>query len=512
MRRDYPWLWFLVLATVLKHAGICQGVYPGSPRLDARSLSGSSRLPSNSISHITVNRTDLWIGTGKGLARSTDGARTWQSFASVPQFARPGIFSIAAHGDTLWCSTGYTEEVNDQSVQTGAGYTYSTDNGQTWVGLPQTMDGRGDSLMAYGINQVKILPIVVPEQNVTFDVALTAKAVWIASWSSGIRKSTDLGATWQRVILPSSSRNSLAPTDSLGYVNVDPRNDNNYLGFAVAVENDSLVWAGTAGGVNRSTDGGISWTKYRRDNQLYHILSDWVIAIGIQHLASHTRVWTTNWPAEGVGQEYGISATDDGGSTWKNYLQGIKAYDFTFRDSIVYVATDAGLYRSDDGGLSWMKTGDVVDATSGNRLYAPSFYAAGAIADSVYGGSGEGLVKTIDNNLHLFGEEWVVYRAYQPLPGTGSAYAYPNPFSPRSEFTRIHYTTGSTPGTISIEVFDFGMNRVRTVLSEAARTGEHDELWDGRNGAGEIVPNGVYFYRVVISGQDPIWGKIMVLQ
>jgi hypothetical protein len=159
-----------------------------------------------------------------------------------------------------------------------------------------------------------------------------------------------------------------------------------------------------------------------------------------------------------------------------------------------------------------MKTGDVVDAAAGNKLHAPSFYAVGAIADSLYGGSGQGLVKTIDNSFHLFGEEWVVYRAYQPLPGTGSAYAYPNPFSPRSEVTRIHYTTGSTPGTVSIEVFDFGMNRVRTVLSDAPRAGEHDELWDGRNEAGDNVPNGVYFYRVVVSGQDPIWGKIMVLQ
>ncbi len=514
MRKPSTWPWFLVLAITMAHPGESQGLFPSSPRLDATTSAGSTAFPTNSISHMAANGSELWIGTGKGLARTTDGGLTWETFFSVPQFARPGIFAIDVRGDTVWSSTGYTKDVNGQDVQTGAGYAYSTDNGRSWVGLPQPLDGQADSVLMYGNNRVNILPIIVPEQNVTYDVALTGRAVWIASWSSGIRKSTDLGATWQRIILPPRSRDSIAPTDSLGYMFVDPRDINYYnsLGFAVAAENDSVIWAGTAGGVNRSSDGGVSWVKFTRDNELRHILGDWVIAIRIQHLPGRTRVWTTNWPAEGTGQEFGISATDDSGATWKNYLRGIRAYDFAFRDSIVYVATDAGLYRSDDAGLTWTKTVDIVDMISGNRLYSPAFFAVGAIADTVYAGSGDGLAKTVDNATHLFGQEWVVLRAYQPLPGTGSAYAYPNPFSPRSEFTRIHFTTGPTGGTVSIEVFDFGMNRVRTLLSQAPRTGERDELWDGRNDAGDLVPNGVYFYRVTINEQDPVWGKVMVLQ
>jgi hypothetical protein len=490
-----------------------QSVYPSAPSLGSAQPTSNSPLPSNSISHIAINGSYLWIGTGDGLARSLDGGRSWQSYVAVAQFAKPGIYAIATRGDTIWCATGYTKEVNDQSVQTGTGYTYSVNNGQTWSGLPQPLDGPADSVVIYGSNTVHFLPIVVPEQNVTFDVALTGNAVWIASWSSGLRISTDLGASWRRIVLPSRAKNSIKPTDSLGYYSLDPRRDNNFLAFAVATENDSVIWAGTAGGINKSTDGGASWVKFTRDNQLLHILSDWVIAIGIQRFGTLTRIWTTNWPAEGVGQEYGVSFSDDGGLSWSNFLRGTKAYDFAFKDSVVYVATDEGLYRTGDGGQSWTRNGTIVDNIFGHRLPSPAFLAVGVLADTVFGGTDDGLVKTIDNTSHLFGESWEVYRTYQPLPGKGSTYAYPNPFSPRDEkLTRIHYTTGTAAANVTIELFDFGMNRVRTLLNIALRTGELDELWDGRNDTGDIVPNGVYFYRVVVDDDNPVWGKILVLK
>ena len=68
--------------------------------------------------------------------------------------------------------------------------------------------------------------------------------------------------------------------------------------------------------------------------------------------------------------------------------------------------------------------------------------------------------------------------------------------------------------TVTIEIFDFGMNRVRTIVKDAHRSSsfEYDEIWDGRDDKNTQVANGVYFYRVVINSGDPTWGKIMVLQ
>jgi hypothetical protein len=509
-------LLLLMFLGVVDTPTFAQRVPLDSPGLTTQGTN-SPRPPSNSISHISTDSASVWIGTGKGLARSYNGGLTWESFRYDPAFATQGIFAMDVAGAQVWAATGYNKDVNDQSVQTGSGYSHSTDNGGTWTHLPQTLDGPGDSLVGYGTNVVRFLPVTVPEQNVTFDLDVHDSTVWIASWSSGIRKSTNNGQTWQRIILPSDNRNSIAPTDQLGLYRVDPRLHNNFLGFSVFVQNDSVVWAGTAGGINKSIDGGISWAKYTTLNQQSHILGNWIIAIKGQQLDSSYRVWCTNWQGDMTkdpNQKYGICYTEDGGRIWRTFLAGIKAYDFAFKGPITYVATDDGLFRTTDGGNTWLQSGTIIDQRTGQRITSQAVFSVGVVADTVYCGTGDGLVRTIDNPSHPFGTSWEIQRAYQPVAGPGSTYAYPNPFSPTQEFVRFHYSTGGTSANVTIEIFDFGMNRVRTVIKDAPRAGnpEYDEIWDGRNDSGDPVTNGVYFYRVILNNGDPAWGKVMVLQ
>jgi hypothetical protein len=349
---------------------------------------------------------------------------------------------------------------------------------------------------------------------VTFRLDVTDSAVWVASWSSGLRKSTDNGATWKRIVLPSDSLSSISPNDALsGYV-VDPRVSNNFLLFSVFVESPLIVWAGSAGGINRSLDGGVSWKKFTATNEVNHVLANWVVAIRGQRRGTGTRIWTANWPAASASETFSVSFTDDSGMTWKNSLIGVKAYDFAFKDSLVYVASDQGLFRSSNGGVSWLMTGSIVDPARGNEITSPSFYAVSVVADTVYGGNTDGLVRTVDNATNPFGAKWDVLRTSQPVGTPSVTYSYPNPFSPKREPVRFHYNIGQASATVTIEVFDFGMNRVKTVLRDAPRGGtqERDEVWDGRDETGSFVPNGVYFYRVTVSGGDPAWGKVMVIQ
>ncbi|MGA2622766.1 MAG: hypothetical protein ABSF91_02850 [Bacteroidota bacterium] len=492
-------------------------------------------VPSNGVSKIAVDNSDLWIGTDKGLAKSIDFSRSWKSYRSDPAFANDGIFALATKNHTIWASTGYEESVSDGTVQTGSGYAFSSDSGNHWTHLAQTLDAPGDSILSYGINDsLWMLPVDVPEQNVTFDISLSPGTVWIASWASGLRKSTDNGTTWQRIPLPPDGQSTLRPTDTLWtyanndtlrqrryFMHFDPRHNNNFLAFSVFAQDNDTIWCGTAGGVNKSIDSGKSWVKFSHQNQVEPILGDWVIAINQQVYHGGLRLWTVNWKADDPSEDYGVSYTDDGGRSWKNLLNGVKAYDISFRDSIAYIATDDGIFRTADGGLSFSRFSYMADPSTRQAVTSTASYTVGSIADTVFVGTGDGMASTIDDTTNLFGASWKIYRTYQPVGTSHASYAYPNPFSPAQQHVRIHYSaqtlnqgSQSASRSVSIDIFDFGMNRVRSLLHDAPRSAasEYDELWDGSSDGGKIVANGVYFYRITIDGGEPMFGKIIVLQ
>jgi hypothetical protein len=393
------------------------------------------------------------------------------------------------------------------------------------------MDARGDSIVQYGINDtVWVLPVLVPEQNVTFDVSIADNVVWTASWAGGLRKSTNNGQTWQRVLLPPDYLKAISPLTQLWtygakdtlllhpiYPHFDPRDNNNFLAFSVYAQDSDTIWCGTAGGINRSTDGGSSWVRFTHQNELKPILGNWVIAVGLQTIGSTHRVWTTNWKADDPNEMYGVSYTDDGGLTWTNVLPGVKAYKFAFKDSIAYIAGDDGIFRTSDGGLSFSCFSTISDPSSHNILSNVSIYTVDVYHDTVFVGTADGLASTIDNATNVFGSTWKIYRTYEQVGTANKTYAYPNPFSPAVEQVRIHYGASSTSAgtrTVTIDIFDFGMNRVRTLINDAPRdkNREFDEIWNGKTDGGDVVANGVYIYRVKSDDQDAIYGKILVIQ
>jgi hypothetical protein len=523
-------IWFLAALFFIAELSFGQKQTLRSFHINQQTGSPSTLPPSNSVSHINIEHDTIWIGTSKGVGKSATGGRSWTNFLGDPAFTREGIFAIATNNDTVWAATGYDQELDEGSVQTGTGYAFTTNSGTTWNHVDQTIDQRSDSILSYGINDsLWMLPVVVPEQNVTFDIALSPGTVWIASWASGLRKSTDNGTSWQRVLLPSDNRSSIKPTDTLWtyapndslhlkriYERFDPRRNNNFLAFAVYAIDQDTIWCGTAGGINKSTDGGISWTRFTHKNQSSPILGNWVIAIDEQKFNGISRIWTTNWKAEDQSEEFGVSYSDDGGRIWTNLLHGVRAYDFAFKDSIAYIATDEGLFRTADGGNNFTRITSISDPSVRQLITSSSFFSVAVLGDTILAGTGDGLVSTIDNDTHPFGKEWNIYRTYQSVGTATDSYAYPNPFSPLFEPVRIHYGSSASTNdrTVSVEIFDFGMNRVRTLVNGALRSGnlEHDEIWDGRKDNGDIVANGIYIYRISIDSEEPRYGKILVLQ
>ena len=104
-------------------------------------------------------------------------------------------------------------------------------------------------------------------------------------------------------------------------------------------------------------------------------------------------------------------------------------------------------------------------------------------------------------------------------PGTGgkltnqNIYNYPNPFNPDNEITTLRYSLEKT-AKVTLKIFDAGGNLVKTVLDNVEQTAAVEQaiIWDGKNGEGMIVANGVYFFTIETSQDERAVGKIAVLR
>jgi len=487
------------------------------------SIPNSSLPLTNSINDILVQQDTVWFGTEKGLSFTSNGGTTWSNFSGTATFDTKGISAIAIKDNNIWVATGYTTKLGDESIQTGGGLHYSIDHGVTWSFIPQPVDQGTVDTLIYGINKIRALAVTVPQQNITFDIALTKNIVWTASWAGMLRKSIDTGKTWHRVILPPDNLDQISPTDSLSF-DLSPssgklgltENDNHKV-FSVYAGNDSVIWVGTAGGINKSIDGGVSWRKFSHQNQNHAISGNFVVALKEQILPTRRIMWAATVNANDPDETKGVSYSADGGETWKTTLLGEWAHNIAFKDSLVYIATDNGLFRSSDFGESWIRSGSIYDPSNLQRFVLTECYGVGVKGDTVWYGGSEGIAYTLDSPSRLFGSTWKIFRTYVPIQNEKSTYAFPNPFAPDDEPVRLHYSLGaSNTGTkeITIRIFDYAMLPVRTLIQNASRLNgkEYDEIWDGKNDNHSLVANGIYFYRVEITDQTPIWGKILVLK
>jgi hypothetical protein len=68
---------------------------------------------------------------------------------------------------------------------------------------------------------------------------------------------------------------------------------------------------------------------------------------------------------------------------------------------------------------------------------------------------------------------------------------YPNPFRAGSQDTRIAYVMDE-PGSVSVRIYAIDGSLVYEEDIDRVQPGPQETTWDGRNGKGEVVRNGVY--------------------
>lgn len=500
-------------------------IIPNYFTLDKNELSKAldSTPSGNAVEYIEFMDDDVWIATSVGLSKSTDGGENWTNY----KFGDEGISALGINKDTVWVATWHPLENSDDVVPVGSGLHYSPDKGETWIDIPQPVDAQNDSSIIYGINTLRALPIPVVEGNFTRSIAFTPGTIWIASFYGGFRKSNDNGQTWQKVVVPPDYLDSISPFDTLNFT-VSPssgalgfENNLNHRFFSLKAINDSTLLIGTANGINLSTDNGISWRKFNHQNQKKPISGNFIISLDYDF--SRNIIWAASWKAEGASEFYGLSSSSDLGKTWDTFLPSENIHDiaFTFdsdkKEQDVLVATNNGVFRSSDLGKTWIVSPEIKDDESNTFLTTRRFRAINCKINNlgfneIWFGSESGSA-LLTETKGLWEGSWKVFLAAPAISLKSQSIAFPNPFSPDNETIKIKYIINGSNSSVTLRIFDFGMNLVKTVLQNVERASNTEiiDIWNGRDENNNIVPNGVYFYRIDIGTSDIFYGKIMVL-
>ena len=483
---------------------------------------------SNFITDIYRSGDTVWFATGSGIMRTRDMFNSFDNYVGLAPFGEDDIAGFALKDNVIAVATAISEEIGSESVATGTGIKVSTDYGRSWNTYPQPVDGMNDTSVVYGSNTLRALPVVVRQQNLSYDITITKTkndltnyTIWITSFAGGLRKSTDYGATWSRVVLPPDNLDSIYVGGTYSFA-LNPRNPPegslNHRAFTVKNLNDSTIIVGTANGINISTDWGISWRKRNFQNSgngTNRVGGNFVVNLHVQRYGAKEIIWGATRRAEDLNEVNALSFSTNRGLTWAYTLEGYSPNGIFSKDSTVYGLTDAGIWRARFGTFDWSKPSLIADPVTKDICKSNSFYAGNFIGDTLYIGSNDGLLRTRETGV-AWASPWKIFRASACLDAGSElkTYAAPNPFSPATEVTRIFYVTGKASSKVTIKLFDFGMNPVRTIIQNATRTGANESfsIWDGKNDAGYVIANGVYFYRVEIDGDAPIWGKIILMQ
>jgi hypothetical protein len=491
---------------------------------------------SNSINDILVqgNGDTVWIATSKGLSVTFDKGTSWKNYYGDNAFGTESAIALEYSNGVIYVTTGHHEEGIDGSpVITGSGLRFSTDGGVTWVKVPQSVDDPSDSLITYGINTLRALPITVTQQNVSYDIAVLNDTIYTTSWAGGLRRVSlatliaNPNAQWERVVLPPDYLDSISPNDTLHFSlqpkagAFGPEEYLNHVAFSVVATDSGYLYVGTANGINKSTDG-ISWRKFNYQNQIDGISGNFITSLGYDEV-THS-VWATTWQAVDPNEYNAVSASFNGGETWYVFLDAIKGHGFGFVNktdaSEILVATDDGIFRTADYGSSWFVPSEIRDLDN-NAIFDRfvNYYSCDASFDdahtsTIWVGSSQGLAKeTEEAGAAMWDGEWKLYIASKPLANADETYAFPNPFNPTLRQVKIKYEVKNDGTPVTVRIHNFDMQIVRTIIQNAPRnSGEQIETWDGRNENGIYVSNGVYFYVIQRGDNDKIYGKIMVIR
>lgn len=262
---------------------------------------------------------------------------------------------------------------------------WKTENaGVTWESISDGLTNASIGAFAIAPSDPNIIYVGTGEADMRSDI----------TYGDGVYKSTDAGAHWQHI--------GLEDTRQIGRILVDPHNPDLVLVAALG----HAYGPNDERGVFRTTDGGKSWQKvlYKSPDvgaiDLGWDQDDPSVVYAAMWQARRTP-WSQYPPDEGAGS--GLHKSTDEGLTWnevngaglpsKPYGRIGVAVASGSHGEVVYalisqkdkqdLKKESGLYRSDDGGVSWHLTGK--DSRIAKRMwYFSQVFADPKNSDIVY--------------------------------------------------------------------------------------------------------------------------------
>jgi photosystem II stability/assembly factor-like uncharacterized protein len=279
----------------------------------------------------------FYVGAATGgIWKSVDGGLTWKSiFDDQPVHSIGALAVNRANPDIVWAGTG--EAAVRNSVSIGNGVYKSLDAGRNWthMGLPESER----------ISRIRLHP---SDPNIAY-VAVMGK-LWGDSQERGVYKTTDGGATWQRILYVNASTGAAD-------LEMDPTNPQKL--FAAMYEFRRQPWTfksgGKGSGLYVTNDGGKNWKRLTDDDGLP---AGDLGRIGLAIAPSNPQIVYALVEAK----ENVMLRSTDGGVTWKNagakrgfgnrpfYYSQIRV-DPQYPDRVYSLYSQVSL--SEDGGKSW---------------------------------------------------------------------------------------------------------------------------------------------------------------
>jgi len=233
---------------------------------------------------------------------------------------------------------------------TGGGVWKTENGGQSWQNIS---DGYfGGSIGAVSVSEL--------DPNVIFVGGGEKTLRGNVSYGYGIWKSVDAGKTWNSSGLENSRH--------ISRIRIHPTNPD--LVYAAVI--GDIYQSSDIRGVFRSRDGGLTWEKILYSNDQSGAVDLILDSANPRILyASTWRVKRTPYSFESGGEGSALWKSTDGGDTWSNltYQKGLPrgplgiigiAVSPVNHDRIYAIieANEGGIFRSEDGGETWIKTNE----------------------------------------------------------------------------------------------------------------------------------------------------------